>query len=121
MLNRERRESIRKRREQNKRDRQLISDLVEMRKKLGIEQVEIAQKMSVSQSTISRFESGQINPTQQTIRRYARIVGVSIEYRLVPDVEIRHVVQNVAVYQEIPYPQYGDTDFTVHYSDKVQA
>ncbi len=121
MLNQKRRESIRKRREQNKRDWQLISDLVEIRKKLGIEQADIAQKMSVSQSTISRFESGQTNPTQQTIRRYARIVGVSIEYQLVLDAEIRHVIQDVTTYQEMPHLQYGKNKYTVQYTDKVSA
>lgn len=121
MLNQKRRESIRKRREQNKRDWQLISDLVEIRKKLGIEQADIAQKMSVSQSTISRFESGQTNPTQQTIRRYARIVGVSIEYQLVLDTEIRHVIQDVTTYQEMPHLQYGKNKYIIQYTDKVSA
>ncbi|MFY9263214.1 MAG: helix-turn-helix transcriptional regulator [Actinomycetaceae bacterium] len=74
--------SIKAKREQVRRDDKLRLDLVAHRRTVGLEQSDIAQRLSVDQSTISRFENGKVNPTQQFIRRYAQAVGVEIHYEI---------------------------------------
>ncbi|MDP8259706.1 MAG: helix-turn-helix transcriptional regulator [Candidatus Gygaella obscura] len=48
------------------------------RKKQGITQVELAQKLSVSQQLISRMESGRDNVSIQTLKNVACALGVNL-------------------------------------------
>lgn len=62
--------------------REFLDSLVALRKKAGISQDEVANRMGVSQSAISQFEHYDANPTLSTIRRYALAVDASISYRV---------------------------------------
>ncbi len=62
---------------------ELLSSLVGMRKKHGLSQEQVAERMGVSQPAVASFERYDANPTLATIRRYALAVQASIEHRVV--------------------------------------
>ncbi|MFC5370517.1 helix-turn-helix domain-containing protein [Arcanobacterium bovis] len=109
-LNQERRASVKAKREQARRDRELIEDLVAMRLRKGLTHQNVADKLSVSQSTISRFEARVTNPSQQFIRRYALAVGAGIKYEIVDSSPIYE--QNFAVDQ-----RYQISETSIYMSD----
>lgn len=63
-------------------DRQLLDDLVMVRKERGLSQSEVAEIMGVSQPTIADFEAHDSNPTLSRIRRYAHAVGAIVSHRV---------------------------------------
>lgn len=65
----------------------LLGGLIELRKKHGLSQSEVAERMSVSQPTVAAFERYDANPTQSTIQRYAMAVGAKIDTRVIDDCE----------------------------------
>ena len=65
-------------------DQQIIEKLKQKRKALGLTQEEVAFRMGVSQPDVSMIESGNADPRQSTIRRYANAIGCLIEHELVP-------------------------------------
>lgn len=58
--------------------RQLMDQLVDLRKKHRLSQPEVARRMGVHQSSVARIEAYDSNPTFSTLRRYA----LAIEARL---------------------------------------
>jgi transcriptional regulator with XRE-family HTH domain len=58
----------------------LIRQLIEARKCRNIKPAELARRMDVGRSVVTRFEAGGTNPTMATINRYAEAVGVVIRY-----------------------------------------
>ncbi|WP_405177853.1 helix-turn-helix domain-containing protein [Nocardia sp. NBC_01377] len=69
---------------------ELIRQLVARRSAAGIKPAELARRMGVDRSTISRFEAGGTNPTMATLNRYAEAIGAMITY----DVQPYHVWQS---------------------------
>lgn len=65
--------------------RELMTKLVGFREHHHLTQAEVAERMGVSQSTVSSFERYDSNPTLSTIRRYALAVGVRIRHEFVDD------------------------------------
>lgn len=64
-------------------DRHAILDaLVAMRKTAGVTQEQMAERMSISQPTVSEFESEQSDPKLSTLQRYARALGARIDVRI---------------------------------------
>ncbi len=57
----------------------LISSLKKTRKKLGINQDEIAKKTGLKQSYISKIENLEKNPTIETIAKYCYALNFSLE------------------------------------------
>ena len=53
--------------------------LEELRKKTGITQEELADKLEVSRQTINSLESGRYNPSIQLAFRLAKFFGITIE------------------------------------------
>lgn len=58
----------------------LIRELIAARHRRGLKPAEVARKMGVDRSVVTRFESGGTNPTMSTINRYAEAVGAMIRY-----------------------------------------
>ena len=52
------------------------------RRELGITQVELAEKMSVTRQTVSRWESGTAIPDVEKVSQIASILNVSCDYLL---------------------------------------
>lgn len=51
----------------------------EIRKQKGITQQQLAEKIGVSLSVISRYESGTITPPSERLAKLAEVLGVSVE------------------------------------------
>ena len=58
------------------------SRISEERKKLGLSQEELANKVGVSQKSISKYECGTRRPSYETLTLMAGLFGVSIDYLL---------------------------------------
>jgi len=57
----------------------LVAAMIEARARAGISQGEIAERMQTSQPTVARLESGQGNPSLNTLRRYAMATGTRLK------------------------------------------
>lgn len=77
-------------------DLDLINTLRKKRLERGLSQAELGRLVGVSQATVSEFESGMTEPRMQTVRRYARALGVMIEHQ-VRDVDLRYTRGAIAV------------------------
>ena len=62
-------------------NRRLLRELVAIRKE-NATQVEMAERMLVSQPTVAAFERYDANPTLASIERYALAAGASIEFHV---------------------------------------
>jgi len=60
----------------------LIDALITMRKKSGLTQEEVAQKLGTQKSNISRLEKGSSNPSWKTLQNYADACGFEISMKL---------------------------------------
>lgn len=58
----------------------LLDQLILLRKKHGLTQEVVAERMGVSQPTVAAFERYDANPTLSSVRRYALAVGGSIKH-----------------------------------------
>lgn len=72
-------------------DMHWLASLVQIRKDRNITQLEIAQKLGVSQATISAFERLGNDPHLSTVRRYCRALGVLVRHQVdpTPDLECK--------------------------------
>ncbi|PPG85006.1 helix-turn-helix domain-containing protein [Rathayibacter rathayi] len=66
-------------------DRELLAALVKMREDHSLRQEDVAERMGVSQSTVSTFERYDNNPTLANLRRYAMAIGARITSTVVDD------------------------------------
>lgn len=65
----------------------LADKIIEERKKLGLSQEELAEKLSVSRQAVSKWESAQSIPDLQKIIMMSRLFSVSTDYLLKEDME----------------------------------
>lgn len=63
----------------------LLAQLVALRKEKQLRQVDVAASMGVGQPSVSELERGETNPRLDTLQRYARAIGVRIEFEVVND------------------------------------
>lgn len=61
------------------------------RKKNGLSQLELANKLGISQKSISKYERGDRRPTYETLTAMAKLFGVSVDYLLGIDTENKSV------------------------------
>ncbi|MCQ1061365.1 helix-turn-helix domain-containing protein [Photobacterium sp. ZSDE20] len=57
---------------------EFISSLIMMRKKSGLTQGEVAERMGTKAPNISRLESGRSNPSLKTLVSYAQACGFKL-------------------------------------------
>lgn len=53
-----------------------------LRRKLGITQSQTAYYLGVTRSTYAYYETGKVQPSLETLRKIARLYGVSADYLL---------------------------------------
>lgn len=63
-------------------DEDLLDDLARLRESQGLSQRDVAERLGVGQSAISRIESGRRDPHLSTLRRYALALGARVEHRV---------------------------------------
>ena len=68
---------------------QLVRRLRERRVELGLSASQVAERMEVDPSAVSRFERGGTNATFATIRRYAKAVEAMVTYEVCSPEEYR--------------------------------
>ncbi|MFP5234376.1 MAG: helix-turn-helix domain-containing protein [Acidobacteriota bacterium] len=61
---------------------EISAELIRARRRAGLSQAELAERMGTSQSTIARLESGQTLPSTKTLLRYAQATGSKVKVRL---------------------------------------
>lgn len=62
----------------------LAEALIEARKRSALTQEQVAERMGTPQAAAARLESGQGNPSIQTLRRYAEATGTRVRVVLEP-------------------------------------
>lgn len=71
-------------------EREIIAkNIVYYRKKMGISQLELAQKLQYSNKNISKWEKAETTPSVFTLKRLAEIFGVSMD-----DLFVQNVTEN---------------------------
>ena len=63
----------------------LADKIIELRKKCGWSQEELAEKLDVSRQSVSKWESAQSVPDMNRILKLSEIFGVSTDYLLKDD------------------------------------
>ncbi|MDO5512403.1 helix-turn-helix domain-containing protein [Corynebacterium sp.] len=64
---------------------ELTAQLFAIRKKRGLRQEDVANRMGTSKSAVSRIEAGHGNPTMRTLHDYAEAVGAYLAWVAVPE------------------------------------
>lgn len=64
--------------------RAITNNIREIRKKNGLNQIELAEKVNVGQSAISQIENEQKNPSAMLLYRIAQALKVSVEELIEP-------------------------------------
>jgi predicted transcriptional regulator len=67
----------------NESEYKIIEEIIQARVEKNITQKELAELIGTKQSNISRFESGNYNPTIGFLNKMAHAVGKELEVRLV--------------------------------------
>lgn len=63
---------------------EIALQLVNARKKSGLTQKEIAERMGTTQSVVARLESGKAVPNIKTLEKYAQATGGHIHFSITP-------------------------------------
>ena len=58
--------------------------VVEARKRAGLSQAQLAQRLGVGRSTVSGWETGRVQPTFDSVTRVMEACGLDLEVHLVP-------------------------------------
>jgi predicted transcriptional regulator len=61
---------------------EIAAELLGARKRTGLSQAELAERMGTSQSAIARMESGEALPSTKTLIRFAEATGSKIKLQL---------------------------------------
>lgn len=78
---------------------ELSEKLLELRKKKGLSQLELAEELKVSRQAISRWEVGSAVPSIENLKCLGKLYGVSMDY-LLNDEETAAVQQEPATQQQ---------------------
>jgi transcriptional regulator with XRE-family HTH domain len=72
----------------------LADKIINLRKKNGWSQEELANKMDVSRQAVSKWESAQTVPDLQKILQLAELFGVTTDYLLKDEIETEEFISN---------------------------
>lgn len=82
---------------------ELNEKLLELRKKKGLSQMELAEELKVSRQAISRWEVGSAVPSIENLKCLGKLYGVSMDY-LINDEETATMEQELAAQQQQKQP-----------------
>ena len=66
-------------------DYKLMSELVALRKRVGLKQADVASRLGISQQAVSKIESYDSDPKLSTIRMYANAIGALVGHSVAED------------------------------------
>ena len=81
----------------------LADKIIELRKRAGWSQEDLAEKLDVSRQSISKWESAQSVPDMNKIIRLSELFGVSTDYLLKDNLELEPVAETDDPYGSEPY------------------
>ena len=81
----------------------LADKIIELRKRAGWSQEDLAEKLDVSRQSISKWESAQSVPDMNKIIKLSELFGVSTDYLLKDNLELEPAVQPEDSYGSEPY------------------
>lgn len=65
----------------------LPTKLASLRKKKGMTQLELAEKLDISRQAVSRWEAGSVVPSTDNLKTLSDLYGVSVDYLLNEDAD----------------------------------
>lgn len=71
----------------------LSEKLYNLRRKQGLSQETLAEKLDCSRQVISKWENGTTSPDAGMLKKYSELFGVSIDYLLKEDIEIKEDIK----------------------------
>lgn len=77
----------------------LIKNLEKLRKEAGMSQLELAEKLGVSQQTISKYEKGVREPDNATLVKLSEIFNCSTDY-LLGRTNVRTPIETIAAHHD---------------------
>ena len=83
----------------------LSDKIAVLRRQRGWSQEELAEWLSVSRQTISRWESGRAAPDAENIVRLSRLFGTSTDWLLLDEHDLSDALPEIPVREEIPEPE----------------
>jgi len=85
----------------------LVKALVRERKKQGLTQRDLGQRLGVVQATVAQFESEFSDPKISTIHRYAKALGMSVRFTLEETLVGKHEREKAAAGKPTPLVPYS--------------
>lgn len=82
----------------------LADKIIDLRKKAGLSQEELAEKLGVSRQSVSKWEGAQSTPDLNRILQLSEIFGVSTDYLLKEDIETAQEVPSADTSEETEPP-----------------
>ncbi len=65
----------------------LFEKIYKLRRKQGLSQEELAEKLNCSRQVISKWENGTTTPDAEMLQKYSELFGVSIDYLVKEDID----------------------------------
>lgn len=90
----------------------LADKIIKERKKLGLSQEELAEKMNISRQSVSKWESNQSLPEIDKILLMSSIFGVTTDYLLKDDIEVYEKREDIEVFENPPKTEAVENDGT---------
>jgi len=76
-------EEVQKELKMNDAEYKIIEEIIMARKEKNLTQKDLAELIGTKQSNISRFESGNYNPSLEFLNKIAQAVGKELEVRII--------------------------------------
>ena len=76
-------EEVQKELKMNEAEYKIIEEIIMARKEKNLTQKDLAELIGTKQSNISRFESGNYNPSLEFLNKIAQAVGKELEIRII--------------------------------------
>nr|MCR4698989.1 helix-turn-helix domain-containing protein [Bacilli bacterium] len=74
--------------------------LVELRKKNGLSQEQLADKLGLSRQAVSKWERAEASPDTDNLICLAKLYGVSLDELLDTDQSIEEIAQDTRIHEE---------------------
>ena len=74
----------------------LCEKLIDLRRKAGLSQEQMAQQLDVSRQAVSKWETGESLPDTNKLLAIGRLLGVTVDYLLDDEQELVGVGQGLA-------------------------